>query len=81
MHELGLAREIVRIVTRAAAGARVVRVVVRVGAWSCVEPTALGLCFDLAAAGTPAAEASLEVKRTEAPSRLDELVVEEMEVV
>jgi hydrogenase nickel incorporation protein HypA/HybF len=61
MHELGLAMEIVEIVTARAAGARVTRVIVRVGALAAVLPDQLRFCFELASAGTVAAGAELSI--------------------
>ncbi|HMJ10137.1 MAG TPA: hydrogenase maturation nickel metallochaperone HypA [Polyangiaceae bacterium] len=69
MHELGLAVEIVEIVTRRAAGARIRRVVVEVGVLTAVLPDALSFCFSLASDGTEAAEAALEILRPSARVR------------
>jgi hydrogenase nickel incorporation protein HypA/HybF len=67
MHELGLALEVVEIVTRRAAGARVVRVVLEVGALAAVLPDALAFSFQLASDGTSAAGAELQI--IESPAR------------
>jgi hydrogenase nickel incorporation protein HypA/HybF len=77
MHELGLALEIVDIVTRRAAGAKVRRVVVEVGALAAVLPDALAFSFQLASDGTSAAGAELSIVELSG----DELRVREMEVV
>jgi hydrogenase nickel incorporation protein HypA/HybF len=77
MHELGLALEIVEIVTRRAAGAKVRRVVVEVGALAAVLPDALAFSFQLASDGTSAAGAELSIVELGG----DELRVREMEVV
>jgi hydrogenase nickel incorporation protein HypA/HybF len=61
MHEMALALEVVDIVTLRAAGARVRRVVVEVGALSAVQPDALTFSFELASDGTSAAGARLEI--------------------
>lgn len=60
MHELGLARNIVAIVSEHAEGRRVCRVRLAIGPLACVERRALSFCFDIAAEGTPLAGASLE---------------------
>lgn len=77
MHELGLAMEIVDIVTRRAAGAKVRRVVVEVGALAAVLPDALAFSFELASDGTTAAGAELSIVELTG----DELRVREMEIV
>jgi hydrogenase nickel incorporation protein HypA/HybF len=64
MHELAITEEIVSIVSAEAAGAKVTRVVVRVGKLSAVLPDAMRFCFDLCAAGTPAEGARLEIIET-----------------
>ena len=77
MHELGLAMEIVDIVTRRAAGAQVRRVVVEVGALAAVQAEALAFSFQLASDGTSAAGAEFSIVELLG----DELRVREMEVV
>jgi hydrogenase nickel incorporation protein HypA/HybF len=77
MHELGLALEIVDIVTRRAAGAKIRRVVVEVGALVAVLPEALAFSFQLASDGTSAAGAELAIVELSG----DELRVREMEIV
>ena len=67
MHELSIARGIVRTATEAASrhgAARVVKVDVVVGALCGVEPGALAFCFPAAAAGTvcEGAELAIEVE-------------------
>ena len=69
MHELGLAMEVVDIVTRRAAGARVSRVVVEIGILAAVLPDALRFCFQLASEGTPAAGAELAIVEKKAQGR------------
>ena len=59
MHELGLSRNIVAIVSEHAAGRRVKRVRVAIGPLACVERHALEFCWGLAADGTVLAEAEL----------------------
>ena len=76
MHELGIALEVVDIVTRGAAGRSVKRVVVEVGELTAVLPEALTFSFQLACEGTVAAGANLEVVKLEG----DVLRVREMEL-
>ena len=59
MHELGLTRNIVAIVSEHAAGRRVKRVRVAIGPLACVERPALEFCWDLSAEGTELAGAEL----------------------
>jgi hydrogenase nickel incorporation protein HypA/HybF len=64
MHELGISRNIVAIVGEAANGRPVRRVTLEIGRLSGVMPHAVEFCFELAAAGTPAASALLEIRET-----------------
>jgi hydrogenase nickel incorporation protein HypA/HybF len=67
MHEAGLMRDAVDLAVAEAARAgacRVHRIVLRVGALAGVEPAALDFAFDVAAAGTIAEAARLDVERT-----------------
>jgi hydrogenase nickel incorporation protein HypA/HybF len=61
MHELAVAEGVLEAVERAARGARVARVVLRIGRLTCVEPEAIRLCFDVCARGTQAEGAALEI--------------------
>lgn len=61
MHELALTQEIVELVSRRVAGARVTRVVLEVGRLSAVLPDAIRFCFDICADGTPLQGAALDV--------------------
>jgi hydrogenase nickel incorporation protein HypA/HybF len=61
MHELGIAQEIVSIVSQRCGGRPVRRIVLEVGKLSAVLPDALRFCFDLATEGTAAHGASLEI--------------------
>ena len=67
MHELGLAQEIVDVVTATVGTGKVARVVVEVGALALVLPDALRFCFDLAAADTAVEGAELDI--VEIPGR------------
>ena len=60
MHELGLTRNIVSIVSEHAAGRSVKRVKLAIGPLACVEREALNFCFDIVAEGTVLAGAALE---------------------
>ena len=61
MHELGIAQEIVSIVSERSGGRAVRRIVLEVGKLSAVLPEALLFCFDLATEGTAAQGARLEI--------------------
>jgi hydrogenase nickel incorporation protein HypA/HybF len=76
VHELGVALEVLDIVTRGAAGRSVRRVVVEVGELTAVLPDALAFSFQLASEGTSAAGAELEIVKLEG----DVLRVREMEL-
>jgi hydrogenase nickel incorporation protein HypA/HybF len=65
MHELGIARNIVGIVSEAAGGRPVTRVTLEVGALSGVLAEAIAFCFDVAAEGTPVEGAALNIIRVE----------------
>lgn len=68
MHELGLCEGIVEAVNRRAAGRPVARVRVRAGVLLRVVEPSLTQAFALLAAGTPAADA--EVELTQVPAQL-----------
>ncbi len=72
MHELALVEEVVRIVTEGCEGGSVKRVVLEVGPLSAVLPDALRFCFDLAAQGTAAEGATLEIVDVPATARCRE---------
>ena len=77
MHEMGIILEVVEAVEERAAGAKVVRVALEVGALAAVVPDALRFSFDVATHGTPLEGATLEIRETAG----DELRIREMEVV
>lgn len=64
MHELGISRNIVAIVGEAAKGRRVRRITLEIGKLSGVMAHALEFCFDVAAEGTSAARAVLDIRET-----------------
>jgi hydrogenase nickel incorporation protein HypA/HybF len=61
MHELSITRSVVAIVAERAAGRRVTRVRLEIGCLSAVMPDAIRFCFDVCAADTPLAGATLEI--------------------
>jgi len=61
MHELAVAQGIVDQVDATAAGRRVLKVTVEIGALTCVSKDALEFSFDLVAQGTAAHGAELEI--------------------
>jgi hydrogenase nickel incorporation protein HypA/HybF len=64
MHELALAESIVRIVTEHAGRGRVTKVNVQVGRLRQVVPASLHFAFEVAAHGTSAEGATLEIEDT-----------------
>jgi len=61
MHELGITRNVVAIVSEAAQGRRVRRVTLEIGRLSGVMAEAVRFCFDIVAQGTVAEGAVLEI--------------------
>ena len=61
MHEMGITRNIVSIVSEHAKGARVKRVSLEIGKLSAVLPDAIRFCFDVCAEGTELEKADLEI--------------------
>jgi hydrogenase nickel incorporation protein HypA/HybF len=62
MHELAIAESIVDMVRETAAGRRVVKVIVEIGAASCVSPEALAFSIGLVAEGTPVENAMFDIR-------------------
>lgn len=62
MHELGITRNIVAIVSEAAGGRRVKRVTLTVGTLAGVMSEAINFCFAIVAQGTPLEGAVLEIE-------------------
>jgi len=77
MHEMAIVAGILDAVTEKCEGRRVVKVVVEVGRLAAVLPDALRFCFEVAACGTDAEGAVLDI----IDGRGSELRVREMEVV
>jgi len=69
MHELSIAVEIVERAVARANGARIRRITLQVGVLSCVLPDALSFSFEIAAQGTSAHGARLEIRSPKAAVR------------
>ena len=69
MHELGITRNVVAIVSEAARGRRVSRVTLEVGKLAGVMPDAIAFCFDTVAKGTAIEGAVLEIREIEGRCR------------
>jgi hydrogenase nickel incorporation protein HypA/HybF len=69
MHELTLTQNIVETVAAHAQGRRVRRVTLEVGGLTCVMPSALQFCFEVATLGTSLEGASLDIIQIEAWAR------------
>jgi Zn finger protein HypA/HybF involved in hydrogenase expression len=76
MHELAIAESIVEMVGETAAGRRVFKVIVEIGAESCVSCEALEFSIHLVAEGTPAKNAVFDIR----PVAGDTLNVKSIEV-
>ncbi len=61
MHELGITRNIVAIVTEHAGNNRVKRVTLDIGKLSAIMPDAIRFCFDVCTRDTPLEKATLEI--------------------
>ena len=61
MHELGLTRNLVAIVSEHAVGKRVRRVWLEIGSQSAIMPDAVRFCFDVCSKGTPLEGARLDI--------------------
>ncbi len=61
MHELGITRNLVAIVSDAAAGRRVRKVWLEIGQQSALLPEAVRFCFDVVSRGTALEGAALEI--------------------
>jgi hydrogenase nickel incorporation protein HypA/HybF len=73
MHEMGIATEIVRIVTESIppdiAAAKVARINLKVGKLAAVVPQSLHFCFEIAAKETPAEGAALNIEEIAVSAR------------
>lgn len=77
MHELGITRNIVAIVSEQAGEQRVIRIRLVIGRLSAIMPEAIRFCFDVCARNTPLEGALLEIDQPPG----DELLIKEMEVI
>jgi hydrogenase nickel incorporation protein HypA/HybF len=69
MHELGLTRSIVAIVSERAGSRRVRRVTLEIGELSAVMPDAIAFCFDVCSRGTVLDGAELRIDRVPGRAR------------
>ena len=69
MHELTLTQSIIETVAAHAQGRRVRRVTLEVGGLTCVMPSALQFCFEVATLGTALEGANLDIIQVEARAR------------
>ena len=76
MHELGLTRNIVAIVSEHARGRPIKRVTVAIGPQACVETEALKFCFEIATDKTVLQGAELDIVSADG----DTFVIKEFEV-
>jgi hydrogenase nickel incorporation protein HypA/HybF len=72
VHELGISRNIVAIVSDAARGRRVRRVTLEIGKLSGVMVDAIRFCFDAVTRGTALEGAALEIREVEGRARCAE---------
>lgn len=77
MHELGITRNIIAIVSEQAGEQRVIRIRLAIGRLSAVMPEAIRFCFDVCAQNTPLEGALLEIDQPPG----NELLIKEMEVI
>lgn len=77
MHELGITRNIIAIVSEQAGEQRVIRIRLAIGRLSAVMPEAIRFCFDVCAQNTPLEGALLEIDQPPG----SELLIKEMEVI
>lgn len=76
MHELAIAQSIASKVDEAAGGKRVRKVTVEIGSQSSISPEALAFCFELAALGSTAEGAALDILAVTG----DALILKSMEI-
>lgn len=69
MHELGITRNVVAIVSERAQGQKVLRVTLEVGRLSGLMADAIRFCFELCSRGTPLEGAVLEILEPEGRGR------------
>lgn len=61
MHELGVTRNIVAIVSEQASNKQVIRVLLEIGKLSAIMPDAIRFCFDVCSKNTPLENATLQI--------------------
>lgn len=71
LHELGITRNIVAIVSEHADGARVKRVGLEIGRLSAIMPDAIRFCFDICSKDTVLEGANLEIEEIDGMGRCD----------
>lgn len=69
MHELGIAQEVIAIVTEHAGESKVTRVVLEIGKHALIMPDSIRFCFDLCSEGTVAQGAELEIREVPGQAR------------
>lgn len=69
MHELAIVNGILEAVTERSGGGRILRIVVEIGELTAILPDALQFCFDIAAQGTAAEGATLDIQKIEGLGR------------
>lgn len=80
MHELAITESMVEAIRERTGDARVARVFLEIGKLSCVEPEAVRFCFELAAKGTGAEGAILEIEEIPARARCRDCGAEDVEL-
>lgn len=69
MHELGITRNVVAIVSEHAKGRKVARVTLEIGQLSAILPDAIRFCFDAVAQGTAVEGAALTINQIDGRGR------------
>ena len=72
MHELGITRNIVAIVSEHAGGKQVKRVTIDIGKLSAIMPDSIRFCFDVCSKDTPLEKATLEINEIPGLGRCEE---------
>lgn len=71
MHELGITRNIVAIVSENAGGKAVLRITLDIGKLSAIMPDAIRFCFDICSKDTPLQNARLEINEIPGQGRCE----------
>jgi len=72
VHELGITRNIVAIVSEHAGGKQVKRVTIDIGKLSAIMPDSIRFCFDVCSKDTPLEKATLEINEIPGLGRCEE---------